>query len=333
MTLEDFKFIKKIYKLTNDVYILYGKLLNLELSGKKDSEEYKKNLMYLDIAIELENKAYANSEQTILKYYNFYKKISSKMVTKPIHEFENILNANYSDIIFERIINRISSIAFSIELNDKPNFGKEIDKSKICSLYSLGKYSYEYQYILENELKKDSLNSFLCFLNSKIKKENLVLLKEAFVSVKYNTIFSNPDIEEDFIKNNFEVENNVYTGSKLIYDLFKLKNENYVSIKDSYYIELIAAQTNQLLKISDIDYNDKNKAIASSIKEIFIRSNVSLLSKEATCDMEEAFNSYITSNNNIDNFMFNNISTNMLKNIYKFKDEAKDKIFTLSFNI
>ena len=328
MTSKDLDFLNKITNLSNSIHNLYNKLLKLELEGKKDTSEYKEIINCLNIAIEMENRLYLNNNKEFFDYYNYCKNIKLKMKNKTVYNFENILNANSSNVVYERVLNKLNII--KNRKSNKNQLFYDVDKSKICSLSYLEDYSYLYFRLLKEELKKDLLNSFIYFLNLRIDEENFMPIKEGLIKFKYDTIFSNSNIEERLIKNNFEQDKDVYNCSKLIYDLFNLNNENYVLIKDSYYTNLIKEQTKRLIEINDIDYNDINKTISAVLKSIFIKSAVILLNEDSTKEVQDYFKSYL---NNDDELILNNISINFLRDIYNSKNKEKEKVLAISLKI
>lgn len=57
---KDYNQIENLIRIGSSIETLYKKMCNLEIEEKKDTDEYKKILDYLKIALEVESKQYAN---------------------------------------------------------------------------------------------------------------------------------------------------------------------------------------------------------------------------------------------------------------------------------
>ena len=55
---ENYNWLKRIIQITTSIETLYKKLFILEINGQKDTEEYKKTMDYLSIALDVEDNVY-----------------------------------------------------------------------------------------------------------------------------------------------------------------------------------------------------------------------------------------------------------------------------------
>ena len=297
MSSKNLKWIEKIINITKHIDTLYTELYQLEINNKKDTVEYKEILDNLNSFIKLEEKTYKSinitsficEEFTIYILMNYLDpSFFSKYYRKDI---ETIMNQDYSNRIYIRILNQMHNNITN--LNNKSNIDNQISQ-----IYN-----------------RDLLALYLFFLEEIKNIEPLSMFKESFINQKYNISFINKAIESEMFYNNFIIPDTYYS----IIHLFKDKN-----IETDKYKEMIKRQIDEIMKLSNMDYNNDISTISSIFRQCLIRSILLTMNDEDINDIESYFNK--TAQDSI-----NNRSKDFIDNCFKSISSDKSKINVLSF--
>lgn len=247
------KFINELINITKSIQQLYNKLYKLEFVNKKNSEEYKMNLDYLNIALDREREIYFKSNMLYEEAMLILKYIVKDLLKEEFDNDEiNIMIKNPQNLYINRIINHLNK--YIIENYDV--FNRNDMNEDLFNLLFL---------ILDQDVAElpvtDIIDSFIAnkayeneiikvMLNKTKKSKNKDLIK-----FKYISSFLNENIEFDMVKNNFEVN---YSKKQNLSELYNINSSFANSIKNNLASNKII---NGILKILRIDNSEtKNKS-------------------------------------------------------------------------
>lgn len=224
--------MQKIIEITESIKAIYNKLCELEIKNQKNSPEYKQNIDYLKIALQVEEQIYNQTNK---------------------EELKKLAKTN------KRIRNKIDDI--------EPNMGPMAGQ-----IYSIAAS-------LDDEL----FTIFFSVLDEKIEEADN---KTALCNVKYNNLFTHPDIESFGIANEFKMNsrtNFIFEENKLEISTEEIKKYFLITEFDNFVSQLLVDGYNDQ-KESDITKMCILKSILilldeEDIKEQYIR--VSKLTKYA----------------------------------------------------
>ena len=285
ITDEDLDQINKIFKISNSICSLYNQLCQLEIDGKKDTEEYKKVMDYLNITIEVEQEYYNEAKLYSHKCASWiYFIMSNKIPLKLVSNFTSILHSKFELAASRRVLENLISIYINSE-------EEQLDEGIMQLINDLNISNFMKQDIhLEDYIKfqeyfeKDFLNLFLIYIQGCIdhidqKKVNDDELRKKFIKTKYYIYSIYTFIEREFLKDNF-------TSSKFSFIDLDTDFPEFDGMNDEYYSKIClrsmvgllrkAPSTNFLLFIqyfmfkSSLIFMDK-KSI-KRVKSVFIDS-------------------------------------------------------------
>lgn len=321
ITKKDLEQIEAILRNNKNIERLYDKLYNLEIQGKKNTEEYTKLLEYISIVIEVEDKLYNEANLTpkkILSWINFLKTTidkSNAIVQRIINTLFRKITNNYNVLInlSNKELSNVLKIS-GIRLTDK-----NPKKEEICKCI-----------MLKESIQKDSYYTFISFLEENINDPKQKMFSEYLTKSKYDAIFQNKNIETYALKNNLNIPIYPYIISPLIRDILNINPILYKNIKDSIGNKIVTNQIYKILEIKDEEYNNLNIAAAQVIRENMIKSYFIFMSDEKISDINHEFHEFIEDNDYEQLFPNNNISKNIIINIFKGIKQYRKKIKILS---
>ena len=181
VSLEEKEKLMQIDLITQTIANIYEKLFDLYISNKQETEEYEKLIDYLFMSIDAELQSYKDLNLDYDK-----KNIFMEYFEKIYPENEDIIYADFKDIIKERIYNNLESTSTEISLN---KYGLEDNDSDEQLL------GYEEKIIFF--LQRDVLKIFIKKVNELI--NNNKNIKKELIKIKF--IFSFIYNEPVFIEN------------------------------------------------------------------------------------------------------------------------------------
>ena len=287
----DIETINKLLDVEKSIFNLYGNLLKLELKDRCNSEEYNKNLDYLNIAIDVEKKIYKKLNLSfekalaILEYIINIPK-ESKESDYYVDEIDSIFSSEHS-LYINRILHNLRNYILGKYDILEHNLNSKL---RVLLINLLGNDIYQYndsEIINFFEINKFFENQILIELLNRINTSNNII----FSRLKYVTAFLNSDYEYNMIfkRDNFCSHNlEVYGYNKDIID----KNKNI------YCENTIMREIFKLLNISEEQYN--NKFIKSLVELIQTKIDIviNMLDDSKKEEIKEKIKIYIT--NNID---------------------------------
>ena len=314
---EDYIKFDRLLKVTKSIYSLYNKLYELEIEGKKDSEEYDKVLEYLNLSIEVENNIYK-------EFNNFFKTISLidniiKDLPKKYNFYtESIIKRDLDRNIVQRILITLINRAFTEEDCIYETFIDNIGyyNELICGdLDNLLDKSVEKTLKMFKAIEKDYFNIFLYFLNEVKESAYEETFNNALIKAKYDLSFLNRNIENDLINMRFELPDKIIMNSKFISENITFNNRNYNYMKNVIGKYKADYNIHELLKQYDSDYSNEDCLISNFIRQLFLIASLILVSKKCIEQINNDFNKVIESDEYLKYHSDDKLSQNYISNL------------------
>ena len=334
----NYETIEKLINITRSIDVLYKKLYELEILGKKETEEYNKNLDYLKIAIDVENKIYndINSDSNLsILIYDYL--LQDRLPDEFISDKDCIVLQDISNLVIRRIISTLKR-----QIMSNVDVIKDIISKELTSIIKVITNFIDNINILENEminlsilvesLEKDLYGGFLSFLKENMTDKNNENIINELIKTKYLVLFINKNIESDMLINNFNISEYFELNSNYIAKLIKMPNNELKEYKDLYYENDITNQINKLLIISNSDYNISTKNIEAILRECFIRAIFLFLSDSNISDLNFDFHEYIESDEYKELYNNNDISESKVINCFKTINSDRKKTIKKTLN-
>lgn len=332
----DFVLIDKLLKKASSIDEVYNKLYELEIAGKKETDEYKKLLEILSATINEENKIY---EEAILTYsrcvaiLNFL--LNKKLPKNFLSNMESIMQQDYSNralrrtagVFVHKIIEDCESVKEMVP-DDLLDFMEEMGASNPDTLVSHAIYS---NIELQKAFEKDILNGFLTILQENIEIDAFKIYREFLIASKYNVAFINKSIEPEIINNHFNIQDTFYINSRIIADLTKTDLELYELLKNSFGINEATKQILKVLEIGDMDYSDSNKATTSILRQCLMRAAFLLIGDDIISEVKSEFVKFVEDKDYLDKHQNDQISKQLVENCFNSVGKDKNKINVISF--
>ncbi len=191
------KRLDDLTKISLAVNNIYSNLCLFEKDGKKDSDEFRKYVDYLQIALEIENekikKLSYNEENIGLLVYH----LEEKFNLHGVDIYHDYMYLNEEAKVATRIITTLDAIL------DEIYCGEDYDHLAGADLYQI--YNYITKTLLYNNLKKmdEQIKGDKTGKLSRKTDDNLGCLRDLYLDYKYNMAFVNKEIEQNFLSNNF----------------------------------------------------------------------------------------------------------------------------------
>lgn len=331
---EDFEQIDNLIRVTFSIDNLYTQMYNLEINGKKDTEEYKKLLDCLNKYIATEKKLYNNNNnlnyEKCVAWVTYL--VKDRLPSYPPNNIDTIATQDYSNRIIKRILNILESKIISDNNNVKYLIPKEVvEKLKETEIPErVISESANNSVAILCALERDLINTYLTILQELILKDDYRSFRSQLINSKYNAAFFNKDIETKLLSSNFDIPDTLYIDSKLVADLHGLTTETYEKIKESYYTKISARQVSEVVEMGDMDYSDLTKATTSIIRQCLMRAAFSLMNDETLSEVNYLFHEFIEDKNYLDRHPSDRISQQLIVNCFNSIKQDRKKHNTLS---
>lgn len=308
----DIEFIDFITEIAASIETLYIKLFNLEINGKKETEEYKKTIEYLKISVEVENELLQNkllsSDKIIAMMFYLIKKKKSENFSE---NYKEVLNQSYNDRIFLRIFNKIyfkykenPTILQSIEKYlDEPE--EEILQNIIAKNE------------LDKSLERDFLNSYLFLLQQFCLDSQDEYVFPYLLSTKYNLSYSIPSIEESLISLNFEIPDTLCLESSMIANIFSMNEEEYEKAKNDYGTKIAFSQIIKILDMDNKNFSNPKNIANSILKQCLLRAAFMFMDEETLQELNYQFHSQIENKKYLLKYPNNSVNENIVSKCFR----------------
>ena len=323
----------ELFALTELIDKSYIHLYNLEVSGKKDSEEYTMSINNLKKLLVKERKAYDCEMMTTDLCQAFTALILQTKTPKQFPgNMESLVTMTEEAKHSRRILTKLSTkFTNNTEVLQRmlPSGVREMLNSLgVDDVEKIVKSGISTSVRIQQALDKDTLTLFLATVEEYKGKNGLSSFSNSFTKVKYMTAFITEDIEKDMISSSFTVPESVYVGSRFIADMLNVVNEAFIAIKNIYGIEIANAQLNRILELDDYSYMDSNKNIEAILRQSLLRAILFLASSDVVENLENDFKEHT---DNVDDNSTRRISISIIEEAFKniSKDKSKHMIFSL----
>ena len=293
--------IQELLVLYYEINNIYKELYKLEVSFKRDSVEFLELVELLKERIEQENGLFNRFYNEFNYDYSYEVMDDGTPVTKRLIDYMNFYEA--------------LDVPFYEGDNIEDVMKEKIDDMKYAKLY-----------------KSCSRNVFLVYLSFLQESVDLAIsssLREKILSFKYYNAFINHDVEGCLIDSNFEVASVNYVNLYFCAETLGLDINMCDSIILDCYKDTVEVTINQLLSLSDMDYNDENNKAMSINNQSMLRAALSLMSKT---DYEKnkvwifgLINSLVSEKNHI--------SLNIINSIINGMNKDKGRVRKISLRI
>ena len=318
LTKEDLEEFKNLFSITETIEEHYQTLEKLELEGKKETEEYRRELTFLKSILALEKSIYenfyANIEKTraLMDYLMENGKVESEL---------NILKALINkpkDFKYQRIMQRLNSFL----LNHKsyaniyiPELYKYLmSSSEYKKLLQKNQSSFLLQFTARADTNRIALTLIGRQLNNKFLNTEIM---ERLINTIYIYSFLFPEIEEILIQKGFQIPETAYTSLDMIKSTINLEKEQVDDILKGSYTMSAMILIKDLLKLFDSNYETKLGAYTGIIYSIFLRAILQFFDNETIMELNDKFHSYIDSEEYLEKHPTDTKSIEIIINSFK----------------
>lgn len=285
--------LEQIYILYCRINNIYLKLYFLELSGKRDSVSYLELVWILRGQIDEEKVLFDKLQEEYSDIYSYLCNLGGNFMPLGARLCDYLRNYRYFNI---------DSDGDSL-LSDNINYTKMYG---ICF--------------------KNMILLYLSFLQEIINSVAFESVKEKLLNIKYNNSFIYRDVEEILVDFNFDVLRTNYVNLNVFADTLDLENNMGNNIILNCCLNVIKMNIEQLLNISDMDYNNDNKVCLSLNNQCLLRAALSLISERDYYEMEKQIYDEINrcSNNS------NKVSADIVNSILEGRKKDKCRVRRIS---
>lgn len=270
---KDKKLLDELIKISQSIYSCYEKLINLELNNKKSSDEYRKILDYITLALETEKEKYQSLNLDVNKCLLYKEYLCSDEMHEDYY-YSNDFAITEQDEDYKIIIRRvIINILDYITANDLSVFPSQVfsllENFGINNAEQILTNKYNTSVAIIQSFDKEIFFNFILMINKLFGKEKLLIYKENLLKVKYNTIFLNKDIESEMLIQNFNMNNQIF-DSDIIKKYYNINDYYYNNSKENYILEVVKTYIDDILNTPNDEYINSNLSLG--LKYIYLNS-------------------------------------------------------------
>ncbi len=256
ITKQEKTIFQELFNLNKKIIKLYGNLTTLEYRHLVDSIEYKNNIKYLSLCIELENELY---QKLNYQKINVYLDYLQEALYENVSDYD-VICCDFEDLLpHKRIYNRLFDTKKSL-------FIKDIQKEDNNSLKSQ-------KIMIANNIHEDFLTLFIFFLNNYIQDYVYNEYRKDLIKAKYQVYFLNNQLEKMFLNNS--IQDNIISCFSMA-DLFDFEETETNNIICNYINKYIKKYISSLLKITDNMYQDYDNTIQSLFFQALIKTSLEM---------------------------------------------------------
>ena len=262
--------IQNLLAITSSINETYGKLKELEINNKKESKEYQSLIEGLKSSLELEKFIYEKIPKDINVLTQIEQTICNSKDNWINFSLQDNINAilSHHDLVNLRINLKLFNIMLAIKNAD---FIINVNNNNV-----LENQSTRNILIINTTIIRDFINSILIILNSYLYDSKYNVIKDLLMDVKYSLSFVYEEIENDFLENNFNINNDLYWEATAIADYYRLDREKLSAIQRGTVYFLYNEKINDVIKISLDQESSKQEIFEYTIGEILVRASLLL---------------------------------------------------------
>lgn len=273
----DLKDLNTLWEISQNIRIVYQKLMILELQDEFNKDKYNKLISCLKELICLEDKIYENINFDIVKCKTWIDYIKSKFISK-INTDKLLIDGNIEAIEYYRIYYTLNYIINSKinNLTDLTYLGakiKQISFGQNSSMKEIDRLIFILS-TLSNTFNEDYYSSFLMFLEEEIHNQIDINIKKELISRKYLVLYFNKFIEKLMLNYNYIIPEYMYSNSKMMSSLYEIPKNIHELNKNIYFFNNLDELINYYLN------SNNNEAKERIIIECLIKSKIANISKE-----------------------------------------------------
>lgn len=282
LTKQEYETVKQLIDLSTTIKNLYCDLYQLEISTGKQTSKYNEIILKIKQLLKIQEEVYLrlkenpSSNEKILNYIisNYKNNLSDVNFHNQLVEFDD-------SIIAIRIASKLSKNSIDNLENKESGLEKDI--------FSAINISFE----VKRNVLLDIIHCLLAVNESYItfSKEfdvNMILKK-----VKYVVIFLYPELEKEFLENNFEVNKNPYIGYRIFCQFNGLKKELINEVIIAYGVDIYCDIINFMLQYNNDDLRNYKIRAKLINEQSFIRAIFVLLDSETIMKLNSALHDMI----------------------------------------
>lgn len=312
LTENDYKNLEELKKITESISNLYDKLCNLEISGNKNTEDYKRIYEYLMIAVEVENNQYKSMNLNYSKIAAFLEYINLNL-KKNVPE--GIINQHYNSKIDYRMLKKFlkflhdNEIFYSQYMNDVLYTKFDAKENNI----ELIKKESELDFALQSDIDY----SFACNLQKLIDNELYEIYRKQLIMTKYMYFF----IYDDLLCNILLL--NVSSFDAIIKSYDMIDEEKVKFVVDTQFDNL-KENIIKLLGVPDYKCQKKNTLIKLLLRQCYINAYLEKFELPSLYQIDDEIEIMI---NKYNYYTTHSISTSLLVN--SIRGTISDKVAKL----
>lgn len=277
---EDISFLINVSKALGEIY---KELYEIENKLGKNSKEYQECLKRLNSFIDIESNIYNGIKNSFNKCLVIIEYLEESMKNKiDVDKYSIIFDNVYSNELL-RIIIRLKKIMFESEekIVSLIEFPDENVKQPIVKAFA-------YSSRIFSVAKIDTLKCFLAIL----KKDNL---NEFYTEMKYKISYLCPEIEEEFLNNGFEVDNNPYISAQLFTDFLSTDKTLLENVRLTEFSDNLNEQIDEFVKYVNSDLENSKIKNNLILRTYFLRSLIIFIDSDIIEKIKENFQKEIIS--------------------------------------
>ena len=277
---EDISFLINVSKALGEIY---KELYEIENKLGKNSKEYQECLKRLNSFIDIENNIYNGIKNSFNKCLVIIEYLEESMKNKiDVDKYSIIFDNVYSNELL-RIIIRLKKFMFESEekIVSLIEFPDENVKQPIVKAFA-------YSSRIFSVAKLDTLKCFLAIL----KKDNL---NEFYTEMKYKISYLCPEIEEEFLNNGFEVDNNPYISAQLFTDFLSTDKTLLENVRLTEFSDNLNEQIDEFVKYVNSDLENSKIKNNLILRTYFLRSLIIFIDCDIIEKIKENFQKEIIS--------------------------------------
>lgn len=277
---EDISFLINVSKALGEIY---KELYEIENKLGKNSKEYQECLKRLNPFIDIENNIYNGIKNSFNKCLVIIEYLEESIKNKiDVDKYSIIFDNVYSNELL-RIIIRLKKFMFESEekIVSSIEFPDENVKQPIVKAIA-------YSSRIFSVAKLDTLKCFLAIL----KKDNL---NEFYIEMKYKISYLFPEIEEEFLNNGFEVDNNPYISAQLFTDFLSTDKTLLENVRLTEFSDNLNEQIDEFVKYVNSDLENSKIKNNLILRTYFLRSLIIFIDCDIIEKIKEKFQKEIIS--------------------------------------